>query len=263
MISLYHTPGTPVGSYLTANQINTTLQAIDQAARTLTDSKFGLLQQEPKCLYPNSPGPERADISLNAWAAWLVEQLRPAGGGAAAAAAGSGTAKPQQNDTKLASSWGLLDSATKTWRKALEDQLVADATAARAAQPPRVYQDYDTLSWARLVLGADWTPEAASADVQKDLSMQRLLAAVNNASLGLSVGVQARAGLTLLDQSAGKPAGADVTKIVQRLLSNVRVGGRTAYVATGDGERGAAGMCGLKGILSGRSSCTYAPAFAA
>lgn len=237
MISLYHTSDTSAGSYLTPNQLDVTLKAINQAATTLTDAKYGLLPQELKCLYPTSPGPQRADISLNAWAVWLVDQLNAAGPTAAA----TNTAKAPI-DTKLASSWGPLDAASKVWRKALETQLLADATAARAAQPPRVYEDYDTLSWARLVLGADWTPQGASAEVQKDLSMQRLLTAVNNASLGLSVGTQARTGLALLGAKEGdKAASADVKKIAQRLLSNVRVGGRTAYVATGDGDRGAAG----------------------
>eukprot|EP00878_Enallax_costatus_P010571 GHUV01011039.1.p1 GENE.GHUV01011039.1~~GHUV01011039.1.p1 ORF type:complete len:699 (+),score=193.37 GHUV01011039.1:412-2508(+) len=246
MISLYHMPGTSVSSYLTANQLDITLKAMQQATTTLADAKYGLLPQEPKCLYPNGPGPDRADISLNSWAVWLVGQLGAAGAGSAGLKAGSAAAKPQDGtdlDLKLSSSWDVLKSAAKTWQKALEDQLVADATAARAAQPPRAYQDYDTMSWARLVLGADWTPQGASAAVQKDLSMQSLLAAVNNASLGLSVGVQARAGLALLGQGAGKAAvTGDVSKIVQRLLSNVRVGGRTAYVATGDGDRGAAGL---------------------
>lgn len=229
-LSLYRPPKTPAAKYLTASQIDTTVKAAESATNTLTNPRFGLLQQEPKCLFPNSPPPDRADISLNAWGLWLVNQLTPV-----AAAAGHSAA---QDDIKLASAWGTLAGAAKTWQKALETQLVADAVAARAAQPSRVYDDYTTLSWARLVLGAAWQPKGVSADAQKDLGMQRLLAAVNNASLGLSVGTQARAGLALLGQN--KTSSPEATKIADRLLSNVRAGGRTAYVATGDGDRAAA-----------------------
>jgi hypothetical protein len=88
-----------------------------------------------------------------------------------------------------------------------------------------------------------------SAEVKKDLSMQRLTAAALAGNL--TVGGQARVGLTLLKA----PAGTSVTdaagkalsaaeaaqRISKRLVSSIRVGGRTAYVATGEGGRAAAG----------------------
>lgn len=226
MLAAYHPVSAAPSSYLTTFQLNTTLQALKQASSLLTDATYGLLPVDPRCLYPFSKGPERADVSLNAWATWLVEQL-------SSAPASSGTVG-FTTDKGLAADWGALRTATKTWRKALELQLVADAVAARSAQPPRAFQDLDTLSWARLVLGSGWNPSGVGADVQKDLSMDRMVAAAVN----MSVGAQARVGLTLLSSSSSS---SEVGKITNRLLSNTRVGGRTAYVATGDGQRGAAG----------------------
>jgi hypothetical protein len=241
MLAAYRPPATAPSSYLTPYQLNATQQALQTAVKPLTDATYGLLSVDPRCLWPFSSGPSRADIDLNAWATWLVEQL------SSPFTAAGPASKPKSNVVNAAgftgakevsAPWAALVAATKTWRKALEGQLVADAVAARAAQPPMEYRDLDTLSWARLVLGPSWEPAGVSAEVQKDLSMARLTAAAVN----MSVGGQARVGLALLAAGNGSSgSSSEVGKIVSRLLSNVRVGGRTAYVATGDGERGAAG----------------------
>jgi hypothetical protein len=201
---------------------------MNEAATLLTDATYGLLPVDLRCLFPGNPYPGRADISLNAWGTWLVQQLSPLVPGQASANANL--------DQAFISRWAALNAASKTWKKALETQLVADATAARKAQPPRAYDDLELLSWARLVLGPDWKPSSVSDEVVQDLSLQRLTAAAVN----MSIGGQARVGLVLLQQSSGA-ASDPVNKIVKRLLSAVRVGGRTAYVATGEGERAAAG----------------------
>eukprot|EP00879_Flechtneria_rotunda_P001797 GHRR01001961.1.p1 GENE.GHRR01001961.1~~GHRR01001961.1.p1 ORF type:complete len:2104 (+),score=689.06 GHRR01001961.1:216-6527(+) len=247
MLALYRPGATPAASYLSQKQLDTTAKALQVAAVTLTDATYGLLAVEPKCLYPWSKGPARADIFLNAWATWLVSQMKPAGAGSSSnSSSGNKTAGSASNyDATFATRWSALAAATKSWRQATGSQIAADAVAARAAQPPQEYNGLETLSWARLVLGADWVPQDVSPEVQRDLSMQRLvLSAVN-----LTVGGQARVGLTLLDkqqqQQGGSSSGStskQVNTIVQRLLSNVRVGGRTAYVATGDGQRAAAGL---------------------
>jgi hypothetical protein len=245
MLAAYRPASTAPSSYLTPYQLNTTQQALQTAVKPLTDATYGLLSIDPRCMWPFSSGPSRADIDLNAWATWLVEQLSSS---AATPAAGQGSkSKSAAVNTagftgakEVSGPWAALESATKIWRKALEAQLVADAVAARAAQPPMEYRDLDSLTWARLVLGASWEPAGVSEEVQKDLSMGRLVAAAVN----MSVGAQARVGLMLLAAgNSSSSSSGEVRKIVSRLLSNVRVGGRTAYVATGDGERGAAGEC--------------------
>jgi hypothetical protein len=251
MLAAYRPPSTAPSSYLTPYQLNATQHALQTAVKPLTDATYGLLSVDPRCLWPFSSGPSRADIDLNAWATWLVEQLTSTSSTTAAGQASKSNTVNAAGFTgakEVSGPWAALVAATQTWRKVLEGQLVADAVAARAAQPPAEYRDLDTLSWARLVLGASWEPAGVSAEVQKDLSMSRLVSAAVN----MSVGGQARVGLTLLvagNSSSG--SGSEVGKIVRRLLSNVRVGGRTAYVASADGERGAAGELGtaLVGVL--------------
>ncbi|WIA22673.1 hypothetical protein OEZ86_009641 [Tetradesmus obliquus] len=246
MLAAYRPPSTAPSSYLTPFQLNATQQALLAAVEPLTDATYGLLSVDPRCMWPSSSGPSRADVALNAWATWLVEQLADS---AAPAAAGQGSKSKSKavnaagfiGAKEVSGPWAALVSATKTWRKALEAQVVADAVAARAAQPPMEYRDLDSLSWARLVLGASWEPSGVAAEVQKDLSMSRLVAAAVN----MSVGAQARVGLALLtagNSSSSSSGSTEAGKIAGRLLSNVRVGGRTAYVATGDGERGAAAL---------------------
>jgi hypothetical protein len=97
-------------------------------------------------------------------------------------------------------------------------------------------------------------PDAAAAtdvaaDVKKDLSLQRLTAAALAGNL--TIGGQARVGLALLKapegasvaDAAGKtlPAAVAVQRISKRLISSIRVGGRTSYIATAEGARSAAG----------------------
>lgn len=259
-LSLYQQPGASASAALTAQQLQLTQASAAAVSSKLTHDRFGLLSVEPSCMYPGSAGPERADITLNAWAAWLAEQAL----NGAAVGGSSG-----RNAGALSAAWGSVQGAAKTWRKALETQLVADAVSARRGSrysPPAAYSDLETLSWVRLVLGPTWAPTVTapqnaaanapdvSAEVKKDLSMQRLTAAALAGNL--TVGGQARVGLALLkDPKAamgsygGKQlsAAAAVQRISSRLTSNIRVGGRTAYIATGEGQRSAAGMVGVEG----------------
>jgi len=258
-LSLYQQPGASASATLTAQQLQLTQASAAAVSGKLTHDRFGLLSVEPSCLYPGSAGPERADVTLNAWAAWLAEQALNG-----AAVGGSGG----RNAGALSAAWGSVQGAAKTWRKALETQLVADAVSARQGSrytPPAAYSDLETLSWARLVLGPTWVPTVkapqnaapnapdVSAEVKKDLSMQRLAAAALAGNL--TVGGQARVGLALKDPKAamgsygGKQLSAAdaVQRISSRLTSSIRVGGRTAYIATGEGQRSAAGMVGVQG----------------
>jgi hypothetical protein len=169
--------------------------------------------------------------------------------------------------------------------KALETQLVADAVSARTGSrysAPAAYSDLETLAWARLVLGPAWSPKVPasggadgtadgtaagakniSADVKRDLSMERLTTAALAGNL--TVGGQARVGLALLRFPEGASVGnaggrvlkaSDaVQRISKRLVSSIRVGGRTAYVATVEGARSAAGGCWGWGARPAALSC--------
>ncbi|KAF8063719.1 hypothetical protein HT031_003574 [Scenedesmus sp. PABB004] len=226
LLATYRPPGTPLASFLTASQLNVSAAAADAAAGPMTDAALGLMPGEPRCLYPAGPPPSRADVALNAWAAWLV----------------AGAANASRSGAPPAGPLAALARAAPGWRAALAAQLVADAAAARRGAPPAPYADLETLSWARLALGAGWAPPgAAGAEVAADLGMPRLAAAAAN----LSVGGQARVGLALL--AAGGAGAAQVGAITDRLLGAVRVGGRTAYIASGGGARGAAGACARAG----------------
>lgn len=257
-LSLYQQRGTPASAALTAQQASLAQSAAAAVSGKLTNARFGLLAVEPSCLFPNMRGPERADVALNAWAAWVTQQALPNRANAAAGGA--------RNAGTLSAAWGSIQEAAQTWQKALELQLVADAVSARKGSqftPPGPYSDLEAMSWARLVLGPSWTPTSAKpspngsaqqnsqdvgADVKKDLSMQRLTAAALAGNL--TVGGQARVGLALLREpkavvgsNAGKQllAADAVQKLSRSLTSSIRVGGRTAYIATGDGMRAAAG----------------------
>ncbi len=195
----------------------------------LSDATYGLLPIDP------SQGPwfkpTRADITLNSWAAWLAKQAAP----------------PPSAGALLSSPWSGVVTQAGSWKAAAGRQLVTDAQEARAAQPPGQYSDLETLSWARLALGGNWGPEGASSQIAGDLAMSRLTGAVGN----LSTGAQARVALTLLEQGQGAKSPV-VQQVVRTLTSAVRVGGRTAYVASGLGSRSAAGegtcpgCCGLR-----------------
>ena len=126
------------------------------------------------------------DITLNAWALWLLNSTATAAGSPA---------------------WGPEHAVWSRWRDALVRQLLVDAGQARArgqqGSPAAanagggggpgpggyfVYSDYDTLVWVRLALGAAWSPPmcgkgegappggiCASLDMAADLSLDRLV----------------------------------------------------------------------------------------
>jgi stage V sporulation protein SpoVS len=110
--------------------------------------------------------------------------------------------------------------------------------------------DFEELSWARLALGADWAPKGVSSDVTRDLSLSRLVTAATTPK-NTTLGCQARTGLVLMQviKAGGEStsgltvaeAKAGVDKLVKMILGNVRVSGRTAYLAWGPGSTSAAG----------------------
>jgi hypothetical protein len=204
---------------LVPNQLSASVTALGDVVQYLTDSTYGLMYTDPRRGFGWRP--TRADIDLNSWAVWLVESSKQ-------------DATRLNGDAGFSKAWkGVLDQIP-TWRTALERQLVEDGKAARNANPPYAYPSLESLSWARLVLGASWNPsDVAPIEVVNDLSVSRLV----KEAVNMTVGAQARIGLTLV--ATGKSKG-EVDKIVKRLSNWIRVGGRTAYVATGKGERGAA-----------------------
>jgi len=204
---------------LVPNQLSSSITALNDIVDHLTDPTYGLLYTDPR----RGQGwqPTRADIDLNSWAVWLVESSKD-------------DATRLNADAGFSKSWKAVQDQVPIWRAALERQLVADGKSARNSNPPYAYPSLETLSWARLVLGASWNPsDVAPIEVVNDLSMSRLV----KEAVNMTVGAQARIGLTLA--ASGKSKG-DVDKIVRRLSGWIRVGGRTAYVAIGKGERGAA-----------------------
>ena len=271
-LSLYQQPGSAVSSALTTQQVSITQAASAAASGKLTHARFGLLPLEPSCMYSSLQQPDRADVALNAWGTWLVHQSLGRNGSS------SNSGNRSRNAGVLSGAWSGVQAASQTWQKALEAQIVADAVSARQGSrytPPGPYSDLETLSWARLVLGPSWVPTVTpsnpnsasppnaakdvSEDVKRDLSMQRLAAAALAGNL--TVGGQARVGLALLRDpkaavgrnAAGKQltAAEAVKRLSNGLIGNIRAGGRTAYIASGPGQRGAAGMkwAGKGGVI--------------
>lgn len=84
----------------------------------------------------------------------------------------------------------------------------------------------------RAALGGDWNPpEGTPETIVNDLSMDRL----SEESPSLSVESQAYYVLTLMAMGKGRRH-PDIRKAIRSWTSNFRVGGRTAYVASGKGS---------------------------
>ena len=169
-LALYQKPGTSVASLLSKQQLQLTQTASTAVTTKLTHQKYGLLPLEQACLYSGSRGVERADVTLNAWAAWMTQQALSTDGnssgkqGADGSASGSTSGSVSGSAGVLASGWSSIQSSAKGWVKALETQLVADAVSARTGSrysAPAAYSDLETLAWARLVLGPGLEPERA------------------------------------------------------------------------------------------------------
>ncbi|GIL86089.1 hypothetical protein Vretifemale_14532, partial [Volvox reticuliferus] len=111
---------------------------------SLTDPRLGLMWALPSRWGEWSPS--RTDLYLNTWALFLFTQHGPA-----------------LRSSPSAASWASLESnQVMTWRTAVASQVVRDAEAARKLPDPRPYDDYNTLAWARLALGAQWDPRNSS-----------------------------------------------------------------------------------------------------
>jgi hypothetical protein len=214
-------PGRPTTAFAPDKQLRTSTKGLTDVATRLTTDSWGLVYTDPA----RGPWwrPTSADIPLNAWATYLVER--------------AGDEVPTSN-ADFASAWSSVAAAVPKWRAALQRQLEDNAVKSRQAQPPRAYDDFETMAWARLVLGPTWVPTSASADVAADLALSRL----TTAAVNLTAGGQARVALTLLQEGAPAGSARQVNATVKRLLSRVRVGGRTAYVAADPNGRSAAPM---------------------
>ncbi|KAG2489968.1 hypothetical protein HYH03_011597 [Edaphochlamys debaryana] len=168
------------------------------------------------------------DVGLNLWALHMLKEHATAAKATPASASG----------------WSTLESTqAPTWTQAVNDQLIRDAEEARRikvkkGQEPVRYSDWYTLAWARLVFGASWTPKGATTNIASDLSLERLLDNVANATKAEGLGQETRVmlSLLLLSMGASNPHPAFVTETVSQLTSSLRVQGRTAYVAAYKGS---------------------------
>lgn len=214
-------PGKPTSAYAPDKQLGLSTKGLTDVAKRLTTDSWGLVYVDPA----RGPWwkPTSTDIPLNAWATYLVER--------------AGEEVPTSN-AAFASAWSGVTAVVPKWRAALQRQLEENVIKSRSGQPPRAYDDFETIAWARLVLGPDWMPISANADVAADLAMSRL----TTAAVNLTAGGQARVALTLLQDGAPAGSARQVNATVKRLLSRVRVGGRTAYVAAEPNGRSAAPM---------------------
>ncbi|GBF96122.1 hypothetical protein Rsub_08870 [Raphidocelis subcapitata] len=234
-------------------QLATSRWAVSKLAGGYTDKDLGLQYSDYSKLPPDWR-PSSAAVQLNGWAAWLLDQA-------------AAPLKPQPGDKAAAEALDLLkplQSAAPTWRKALASQVTRDAARARKSGPDydalnnaqsgrapgqsgEAYSDWDEMSWARLALGAGWKPDGELAKAEgvpadslsNDLSIARLATAAKSPG-NTTVGAAARAGLALL---AAKDVGSarDAAALSRALQSQLRVQGRTAYVAAAPGSASAAG----------------------
>ncbi|GLI68405.1 hypothetical protein VaNZ11_012792 [Volvox africanus] len=218
----------------------------------LTDSRLGLMWAPPSRW--GNWWPSRTDLYLNTWALFLFAQHGPALG-----------------CSPFAASWASLESQqVPMWRAAVNTQIVLDAEAARKLPNPRPYNNYNTLAWAWLALGARWDPRTMSRardnryanslfyfihmtmdndndsiapQVVTDLSLMTLVGAATPREDGSSItSLQTRVLTSLVLQTMGadNPAVGLVAATVDQVTSGLRVQGRTAYVSDGSGAASAA-----------------------
>lgn len=250
LLSLYGPSSAPLAGGVVPSAANATAsqRAAVDAAGELTDARYGLLYVSPASSASSRPAepPTRADIALNAWGSFVVARAK------AAAADAKMASRPLGGTEYQSRAVDPLAKAAVTWRDALARQLVSDAERARAGpgggNGGGPYNDLESLSWARLALGASWSPpEGTAPAVAEDLSTRRLTAAALAGNL--TVGGAARTGLLLAGVDGGGGAGnattasdkAAAAAIARRLSGQTRVAGRTAYVAaSSSGGRSAA-----------------------
>ncbi|GIL54039.1 hypothetical protein Vafri_9594, partial [Volvox africanus] len=222
-----------------------------QDVASLTDTRLGLMRSPPSRW--GKWWPSRTDLQLNTWALFLFAQHGPA-----------------LRSSPSAASWASLESnQLPKWREAVATQLVQDAEAARKLPNPRPYDDYNTLAWARLALGARWDPSSTSStsrargnsndhilnpmatnngnnsiapQVATDLSLMTLVGAASTKGDGSSItSLQTRVLTSLVLQTMGgdNPSPRLVAATVDQVTSGLRVQGRTAYVSDGSGANAA------------------------
>lgn len=206
--------------------------AVAQTLGPLNHQTYGLMPYLPT-LY-NLPV-NRADVVLNAWAAWI---------------AGSWPASDLVQP--LSTGWTQIQAAASKWLTAASNQLLTDAAASRNSQyAPGPYSDMYTLAWARLALGADWQPAVcknawgawygsgcvATQQIADDLSLERLVN--KSAAWGLEVKVLTALALQASPKYASHPL---VGSTLNLVLSSLRVTARTAYVSAAPGSSSAAGL---------------------
>ncbi|KAI8474284.1 MAG: hypothetical protein J3K34DRAFT_456831 [Monoraphidium minutum] len=232
-----------------ATQANASSAAVTQITKELSDPEFGLLYFNPRQQDGSVVDkPDRVAVPLNAWAAWMV-------GEAAEEAAGNEALaylKP-------------LEAAAASWRAAVGREVTSDAKMAREASPPvnwygtpndlygtpegtqprpgtpngwsPRYNNFEALSWARLALGVSWVPDTTDQGIKDDVALPRLVAAIKTPGFSpfISVGTAARTGLALL-ASKDAAAARDAAAIAKVLQNQIRVQGRTAYIAASAGS---------------------------
>mmetsp|Transcript_14647 Transcript_14647/g.36469 ORF Transcript_14647/g.36469 Transcript_14647/m.36469 type:complete len:2268 (-) Transcript_14647:639-7442(-) len=201
----------------------------------LTDATIGLQFSERYTSWPR-----RADIVLNAYAAWVFTAY-----------------KPQGMSNELASRWGdAVGRLVPLWKAAAARQLVEDATRSRYPTyggPPYPYSDWNALGWVRMALGGAWEPPACGtqaantlggvclgdATVRADLALTRHASQVAGKGAGATL---ERLLLGVALQATGAPAYKPfIDSLADDCVSGLRITGRTAYVAAAPGARDPAG----------------------
>ena len=107
------------------------------------------------------------------------------------------------------------------------------------AEPPVLTSNYLSGTHlrcpCRLALGRDWSPPpGTSSQISSDLAFSRLLSAVTSTKNTQPLDTKLRVALTMV--GAGDVAHSFVKSVAGKVTSNLRVQGRTAYVAWDDGE---------------------------
>ncbi|GLI63593.1 hypothetical protein VaNZ11_006598 [Volvox africanus] len=203
----------------TAAQAVEVAQAV-QDLQDLTSQNFGLQWVLPEKWSGWSQS--RTDIYLNTWALFLVNF----------------------HTNNLQNVSGPLGSVVRdcydTWKRALEYQVINDIYAAQVNGYE--YDDWNTLAWIRLALGASWDPQPAgfynASYVSEVVSLSRSLAAYRNKTTSGQFTRETRILLSLVLLSTGQtsPDPQLVNETLLELTSTFRVQGRTAYLAWGPGS---------------------------
>jgi len=168
---------------------------------------------------PKFMRPQRADVQLNLFAVWVHNQL-------------------SADDRKA------IASLLPQWKSAIDAGLIDMARYARSYAEPSRFRSFDLLAEVFLVHGFKWSP----AQYKEDFTLSYLIE--NKKQLSSAGKATLAAALLLHADTLSSSETPLVKELLQDLINQIRVQGRTAYIAYSSGSKHADQHASSRGLLA-------------